>query len=638
MILSTLLDGALCEREVTGVEFSLTADVLCVGAGAAGCYAADAAAREGADVLLLEYGRNIGGMPVCGGVTGYYYGTSGGAFEEDDAARAALLPYIRSTWEGRQMMLTRRLERSGVRLLCGVSPIGVYLEGDRVVGLLIFDGAQKLSVGATITVDATSDGHLLRMLRVKTEFGRPQDGVSVPFTVRTQYFRGERGPYSDNADSGIVNQYDSRAYSRAILRAHAAAARHLAGEDRLIGVAFRTGVREGLRFLGEETLTCRDVLLGKEYERVLFYAYSDLDRHGHDRALDDELFQNFWVIAGLATVTVRIPVPMGAIVPRGIRGLVTAGRCLSTDTYVTSAVRMNRDMFRMGECVGYAAAAAVREGVDFLAIDYAAFRRRAEASGAFLGERDRHFGFDETRSSHEHSISVTGRPFDPRYEGLRPNDKVYTPIDFAAVDVRAALHTDAPGEGIFAAYLGYGGMDADCLAAEMAEATDTLYRYNCAITLGLLGDARAIPVLSEIVERRDATFFTACRRSNPFRSAIAVCLLGRLGDAATLPLLLSLLEEGEFEHPMYHTLSPDYFYYARDDRNFVYFQMMTHTLAALLKIYRRHALPMEDLRAHLERFLGEDRFLHRVTNAPEGSSTYEEVVRFVACIRRQSEG
>ena len=93
MILSMLLDGALVRREVSDVTFDLSCDVLCVGAGAAGCYAADAAAREGADVILLEYGRNIGGMPVCGGVTGYYYGTRGGAYEEDDEARTCLLPF-----------------------------------------------------------------------------------------------------------------------------------------------------------------------------------------------------------------------------------------------------------------------------------------------------------------------------------------------------------------------------------------------------------------------------------------------------------------------------------------------------------------------------------------------------------------
>lgn len=632
MILSMRHNGAICEREVGPVAFDLSCDVLCVGAGAAGCYAADAAAREGADVILLEYGRNIGGMPVCGGVTGYYYGTAGGAYEADDAARMQdPLLCLKSAWEARQIPLTERLQKSGVRILCGISPIGVYREGDRILGLLIFDGVRRLSVRATVTVDATSDGHLIRMLAIKTEYGRPIDGVTVPFTVRTQYL--QNGHYfSDNTDAGIVDQYDSRAFSRAIIRAHARAAKHITPDKQFLSVALRTGVREGLRFEGEEPLTCRDVLLGKEPKRVLFYAYSDLDRHGYDRALDDEFFQNWWVIAGLATVTVRIPVPMGAVVPRGIRGLVSAGRCLSTDTYVASAVRMNRDMFRMGECIGYAAAAAVRERVDFLDIDYEAFRRRAEASGAFLGEGDRHFGFDETRSAHEHSISVSGRPFDPRYEGLKPQDKVYTPIDFARVDVLAALKTDAPGVGIYAAYLGKGGVDADRLFAEMQGASDTVYRYNCAVTLGLLRDRRAIPTLIEIVRKRDAFFFTACRRSNPFRTAIAVCLLGRLGDRAVAPILEALLAEDEYEHPMYHTLKPDYFYYPKDDRNFVYFEVISHTLIALCKLYRREGLPIDALRERIEAFLA-GRFAERVSDGIPGSPTTEETARFMAALR-----
>ena len=128
MILSTLEERVLCRREVAAPDFTYTCDVLCVGAGAVGCYAADAAARDGADVLLLEYGKNIGGMPVCGGVTGYYYGTRGGAYEEDDAARAADTAFVaRDCWESRQIRLTKRLKKSGVRLLCGISPIGHHI-------------------------------------------------------------------------------------------------------------------------------------------------------------------------------------------------------------------------------------------------------------------------------------------------------------------------------------------------------------------------------------------------------------------------------------------------------------------------------------------------------------------------------
>ena len=53
---------------------------IVIGAGSAGVYAADSAARTGADVILCEIGENIGGMHVCGNVTGYYYGMRGGSF------------------------------------------------------------------------------------------------------------------------------------------------------------------------------------------------------------------------------------------------------------------------------------------------------------------------------------------------------------------------------------------------------------------------------------------------------------------------------------------------------------------------------------------------------------------------------
>ena len=76
---------------------------------------------------------------------------------------------------------------------------------------------------------------------------------------------------------------------------------------------------------------------------------------------------------------------------------------------------------------------------------------------------------------------------------------------------------------------------------EILNADGNLYKFNCAIALGLLEDTRALPALCEIVHNRDCFFFTDNRRSNQFRSAIAVCLLGRLGSKNELPLLFVLI-------------------------------------------------------------------------------------------------
>ena len=84
MIYSILYQGNRMDKEVEVPHFDLSTDILVVGAGCAGIYCADSAKKEGRDVILLELGENIGGMFVCGNVTGYYYGGEGGTYLEDD--------------------------------------------------------------------------------------------------------------------------------------------------------------------------------------------------------------------------------------------------------------------------------------------------------------------------------------------------------------------------------------------------------------------------------------------------------------------------------------------------------------------------------------------------------------------------
>ena len=635
MILTALENGRLQATTVATPHFDYTADVLCIGAGSAGVYAADSAAREGASVILCELAENIGGMHVCGGVTGYYYGARGGSYEGDDeeSRRDTVFLAKGAQWEMRQIRLTERLGRSGVRVLCRYSATGLLWEGNRVIGIRAFDGQGERYLRAAITIDATSDGHLIRMTNVEKRYGKPTDGSYVPFTVRTQYIKNGRF-LSSNSDSGTMDHYDALDFSRGTVLAHANAAA-LLKDGEMINLATQTGVREGLTFLGEDTVSYRDILLGKHPERILFRAYSDLDRHGSERATDEELFQSFWVVANLATVTASIPVPMGSVVPKGIRGLVSAGRCLSADTYSQSAIRMNRDMFRMGECVGIAAAMAVAAGVDFTEIDYEEYRHRAEARGSFAGFADRNLSFDDTYAAYLKKMRSLGRTPDPRYEGLAPLDYIHIPLEFDLEKSFPLLATDTPGVAIWSAYLSPDrAAAADRLSRAMSTAEEDLTRYNCAIALGLLGDERALPTLRRIVRERDCFFFKDNRRSNQFRSAVAVCLLGRLGTEEDLPLLTELLEPEELEREMYHTLPADYLYHTEPDRNFVYFAMLTHACMAICKIYRRRGLDMQQLHGQMQGLFAGDTLLRRVTDARPGEPAYEEMQSFMQYVLR----
>ena len=637
MILSMLENGNVVKTACDEPKFDYSCNVLCVGAGSAGVYAADSAAREGADVILCEIGENIGGMHVCGNVNGYYYGARGGSYEQDDIKSSQDKVFMtKGHWEQRQIRLTERLIRSGVRLLCRHSAIGLYMDDDRIVGILAFDGKRELAIKADITVDATSDGHLIRMTDVKKRYGRPEDGSFVPFGVRLQYTKG-KGLLSKNSDNGIMNHYDSKDFSKKTVAAHANASYMLKSEE-IVHCALHTGVREGLTYEGEDSLKCEDVLNMRRPEKVLFWAYSDLDRHGSQRATEEEIFQNWWVVANLATVVISIPVPMGSIVPKGIKGLVTAGRCISCDTYTQSAVRMNRDMFRMGECVGVAAALASLNGVDFLDIDYDAFLSRVRDRGCFEGYSERTFGFDDTYGRYLAKMKSLKRNPDKKYEKLAPLDYIYEPIIF---DVQKSFHllkTDAPGIAIWSCYLSpEKDKVRERLYSEMTNSDDKMYKYNCAIALGLLEDKRALPVLCDIVKRRDCFFFTDNRRSNQFRSAVAVCLVGRLGTERELPLLLDILSPNEIEREMYHTLEANYLYHAEPDRNFVYFAMLTHTCMALYKIYKRSSMDIKKLHLFFADYFKDGTAMRRVTAASSGESAYEEMRIFIEYLLKVTE-
>lgn len=603
----TLESGKVKCHEINEFESEIKCEILVVGAGSSGIYAAYSAAREGADVILLENDDNIGGMHVQGNVQGYYYGAKGGTYEEDDKMCFNNDVYIgKGTFPFlKQSLYTKRLSDIGVNLLCGYTPTGVVFDEIRAIGLCAFDGEKIINIGAKMIVDATSDGHIIRMTDVPKKYGREIDGKTVPFTVRTQYMKD--GIYvAVNTDSGFLNQYDAREFSKKTLIAHANASVYLK-KGEFIGVAPHCGIREGLTFDGEEKLKYEDIIFDKTPEKVLFYAYSDLDKHGHDTALDPELYQNWWVISNLATVTARIPVPMGAVVPKGLKAIVTAGRCFSCDSYSQSAVRMNRDMFRMGECIGIACALAVKDNCDFCNINYSEYTKKVSEYGCFAGDETRKFGFD--------------------YPG---GNVPYKAVRFDYEKNKLLLETETPGVAIWSCYL---KKDNDIVKNEvygmMITAKNELTKYNCAIALGIMEDERALPVLKECVKNRDCFWFKDCRRSNQFRSVIAICLMGRIGEEHDIELLEDIVfSDSEFEKEMYHTLKPDYLYYKDNDRNFVYFQMFTHSCMSLVRLYKKYR-KLNVLHEKFRLLFHDDTVIKRITSGKEDSPAYIEIHDFI---------
>jgi hypothetical protein len=110
--------------------------------------------------------------------------------------------------------------------------------------------------------------------------------------------------------------------------------------------------RETYRIVGEETITYEDYIAGRAYEDAVCYSLYFIDVHT-EHGVEHE-----FVPAG------RVPtVPLGALIPRGSRRLLVAGRCVSSDRLAHSALRVEASCMAMGQAAGAAAALGAQRGI-----------------------------------------------------------------------------------------------------------------------------------------------------------------------------------------------------------------------------------------------------------------------------------
>lgn len=185
-----------------------TADVVVAGGGIAGCAAALAAARNGADVLLIEKQTMLGGLATAGLITYYLplcdgegtqmsYGIAeeflhlsvrhhsekgipdcwkAGSSETDEIAQAGcdedradlLAQRTKYRYETRfspgymALLLEETLREAGVRILYDTRICGVHMEKERITHLLIENESGRSAVAVKAVVDATGSAAVLQ--------------------------------------------------------------------------------------------------------------------------------------------------------------------------------------------------------------------------------------------------------------------------------------------------------------------------------------------------------------------------------------------------------------------------------------------------------------------------------------------
>ena len=114
-------------------------------------------------------------------------------------------------------------------------------------------------------------------------------------------------------------------------------------------IAAETGVRETNRIVGEATVTAKDYIDGFFYPDSVCYAFYPIDLH---------------VLSGIEKTyhkeNVVAKIPYRALIPKASKRILCAGRCISSDTYANSGIRVEAVCMATGQAAGCAAALSAK--------------------------------------------------------------------------------------------------------------------------------------------------------------------------------------------------------------------------------------------------------------------------------------
>ena len=410
------------------IKRTVSADVAVIGGGTAGVFAAISAAKTGAKTVLIEKNNILGGTVTVANVNypGLFFawgkpiidGPCMEAVRRTIKAGGAVMPKISRKpeyhWQ-EQILLNRFIytavlfqmcDEAGVTVLCSAMISDVAEEKDGL-RLIVTDKSGLLQIEAKKAIDATGDANLCQIAGYAVEKSAEQQPATLQnhisgydiSAIPTEEIRNgfSRACLPDFVTADDLIRYlriqkidmhvasvdadtsegktalEKRAYYQT-LKAYEYL-RSMKGLEglRIDFAAEETGVRETNRIVGEATVTEEDYIGGKFYPDSVCYAFYPIDRH-----VPDGIVQRFHE----EDVTAKIP--YRALIPKKSKHILCAGRCISSDIYANSAVRVEAVCMATAQAAGCAAALAAESGAQVMKVPYPSLCRALEAIGAIV--------------------------------------------------------------------------------------------------------------------------------------------------------------------------------------------------------------------------------------------------------------
>ena len=407
-------------------------DVAVIGGGTAGTFAAISAARNGARTILIEKNSRLGGTITAANVDfpGLFFawgrqiidGPCWEAIRRTEELGGAVIPPItykpERHWHEQirvnqlvyTYVLNQMCREAGVHVLTNAM-LSYAEEDDHKVRILITDKSGILECNAKIAIDATGDANLTRMLKydcAKSEIQQPAtlwnhlSGYDIEKVDLEEVTAGwEKHAFSQSMSTAkMINglrehkldvhisckdadlsegrsELEFRAVET-LVEIYKFLRRNKGLENVTVDfIAQETGVRESNRIVGEAEVLVEDYLNGFFYPDSICYAFYPVDLHVM------EGIQQSFLSDGIVP-----KIPYRALIPKGARRLICAGRCVSSDTYANSALRVQAPCMAMGQAAGCAAALAAEEDIHISKVSYKGLCASLEALGAIVPKKE----------------------------------------------------------------------------------------------------------------------------------------------------------------------------------------------------------------------------------------------------------
>lgn len=398
----------------------LYTDILVLGSGPSGFAAAYSAAKNGAKVIIVEQGGNIGGISTSG-LMSHWTGSCKSPLYAEILRRSA----EKNEGDFKNKIVTaidpEKLKTLYLEMLCEVGcRIMLYTfatdsicDGDKVLGATVVNKSGMTDIYAKITIDATGDGDIAASAGAEYILGRESDNKMQPVTLMFKVagvdyekaafigsfettYQTEKGELQAlakqhiSSPAGHILTYASTLPG--VVTCNMTNATDIDGTNEedltkatitcrkqmdeivkylrefvpgyekcfIISSASLIGVRETRHFKGKYTLTEQDIAQARVFDDyVVKDAYFNFDVHNiTGSGLDKTGVQHKFTQKNGYTI------PYGCLLPEVKKNLMLCGRNISGTHMAHSNFRAMPICVGIGEAAGTAAAIAALNGTE----------------------------------------------------------------------------------------------------------------------------------------------------------------------------------------------------------------------------------------------------------------------------------